>query len=211
MMSRVQLEVFHLSSPMPASDIVVLGKMELEETRLSAFDKGYAAGWEDAQTALTSERAQMEAEVGRNLQAMGFTFQEARMHLLRGLRPLLSTMMGRLLPTLARETLCTLILDALMPQAEAALDAPVTVVAHPRARPFLAGLVDQAKGLPLKIIEDAGVAQGQIFLRFGNGDETLIDLDGAIAQIMATVRDFLAQADVAPTDKDHIGKEHAYG
>jgi hypothetical protein len=206
MMSRVQLEVFHLASPMPASDIVVLGKMELEETRLSAFDKGYAAGWEDAQAALTSDRSQMEVEVGRSLQAMGFTFQEARMHLLRGLRPLLSTMMGRLLPTLARETLCALILDALMPQAEAALDAPVTVVAHPRVWPFLNGLVDQAKGLPLKVTEDASVAEGQVFLRFDNGEETLIDLDRAIAQIMATVRDFLAHADATETEK-----ERAYG
>ena len=206
MMSRVQLEVFHLASPMPASDIVVLGKMELEETRLAAFDKGYAAGWDDAQTALTSDRSQMEAEVGRSLQAMGFTFQEARMHLLRGLRPLLSTMMGRLLPALARETLCGLILDALVPCAEAALDAPVTVVTHPRARPFLGGLVHAARGLPLKITEDASVAQGQVFLRFDNGDETLIDLDSAITQIMATVRDFLAQ-----TDAPSANQEIAYG
>ena len=201
MMSRVQLEVFHLATAVPASDIVVLGKMELEETRLSAFDKGYAAGWEDAIAALTSDRTQMEADVGRNLQGMGFTFQEARMHLLRGLRPLLSTMMGRLLPEIARETLGELILDVLMPEAEAALDAPVTILAHPRARPFLTGLLEQAKGLPLTVVEDPSIGQGQVFLRFQSGEETLIDLDRAIAQIMTTVRDFFAQTD----------EERAYG
>jgi hypothetical protein len=201
MMTRVQLEVFHMATATPASDIVVLGKMELEETRLAAFDKGYAAGWEDAQTALTSDRTRMEGEVGRNLQAMGFTFQEARMHLLQGLRPLLSTMMARLLPELARETLSALILDILMPQAQAALDAPVTVVTHPRALPFLTGLLDHASGLPLRMTEDASMAQGQIFLRFDNGDETLIDLERTIAQIMGTVRDFFAQTD----------EERAYG
>jgi hypothetical protein len=201
MMSRVQLEVFHLASGMPASDIVVLGKMELEETRLSAFDKGYAAGWEDAQTALTSDRSRMEADVGRNLQGLGFTFQEARMHILRGLRPLLSAMMGRLLPEIARETLGELILEVLMPRAETALDTPVTIVTHPRARPFLAGLLEQAQGLPLTVVEDASVGQGQVFLRFQTGEETLIDLDRAIGQIMTTVRDFFAQTD----------EERAYG
>jgi hypothetical protein len=201
MMSRVQLEVFQLASPMPASDIVVLGKMELEETRLSAFDKGYAAGWEDATAALTTDRSRMEADLGRNLQALGFTFQEARIHLLRGLKPLLTTMIGRLLPEIARETLCALILEQLMPRAEAAVDAPVSIIAHPRARPFLEGVLTQAQGLPLKIIDDADLAQGQVFLRFGAGDETLIDLDRAIGQIMATVRDFFAQTD----------EERAYG
>ncbi len=201
MMSRVQLEVFHLASALPASDIVVLGKMELEETRLSAFDKGYAAGWEDAQTALTSDRSRMEADIGRNLQALGFTFQEARMHLLRGLRPLLSAMMGRLLPELARETLGELILDVLMPRAEVTLDAPVTIVIHPRARPFLTGLLEQARGLPLTLVDDVGIGQGQVFLRFQSGEETLIDLDRAIAQIMTAVRDFFAQTD----------EERAYG
>ncbi len=201
MMSRVQLEVFHLASGMPASDIVVLGKMELEETRLSAFDKGYAAGWEDAQAALTNDRSRMEADVSRNLQGLGFTFQEARMHILRGLRPLLSAMIGRLLPEIARETLGELVLDVLMPHAEAALDAPITIVTHPRARPFLNGLVEQAQGLPLTLVEDASVGQGQVFLRFQSGEETMIDLDRAIAKIMTTVHDFFAQTD----------EERAYG
>jgi hypothetical protein len=55
MMSRVQLEVFQLAVPTPASDIVVLGKVELEETRLAAFDKGYAAGWDDSTVAIHTD------------------------------------------------------------------------------------------------------------------------------------------------------------
>jgi hypothetical protein len=195
MMSRVQLEVFHLAAPTPASDIVVLGKLELEETRLSAFDKGYAAGWEDATTALSTDRMRLETEVSRNLQSLGFTFQEARMHLMRGLRPLLVTMMGRLLPELGREMLCELVLDALMPRAEAALEAPVMIHTHPRMRPHVEGLLTQAKGLPLKIIDDTAADEGQVYLRFGNGEETLIDMDRAIAQIMTVVRSFFDQSE----------------
>ncbi len=195
MMSRVQLEVFHLATPTPASDIVVLGKLELEETRLSAFDKGYAAGWDDAASALATEQTRIEADASRNLQSLGFTFHEARVHLLRGLRPLLVTMMGRLLPDIARETLGELILDALMPQAVASVDAPAMILVHPRVRAHVDGLLTLAKGMPFQVVEDPDLEAGQVYLRFHTGDETLIDLDRAIAQIMATVRDFFDQPD----------------
>ncbi len=195
MMSRVQLEVFHLAAPTPASDIVVLGKVELEETRLAAFDKGYAAGWDDATTATNTDRSKVEDEVARNLQALGFTFQEARMHLLRGLRPLLTTMMGRLLPALGRDLLADHILDILMPRAEAVLEAPVRVHVNPRTRRHLESLAIKAKGLTLKVIEEAGLPDGQVFLRFENGDETLIDTDRAVQQIMTVVHSFFDQAE----------------
>lgn len=190
MMTRVQLEVFHLTTPTPASDIVVLGKVELEETRLAAFDKGYAAGWDDATVAAQSDRSRMEEEVARNLQSLGFTFQEARMHLLRGLRPLLTAIISRLLPTLGRELLCDHILEVLMPRAEAALETPVDLHVHPKSRRHLEDFAAKAKGLAVNVVEDAALPEGQVYLRFANGEETLIDIDRAIQQIMVVVNSF---------------------
>lgn len=195
MMSRVQLEVFHLSAPTPASDIVVLGKVELEETRLAAFDKGYAAGWDDATVAVHSDRSKVEDEVARNLQALGFTFQEARMHLLRGLKPLLTTMMGRLLPAMGRELLNAHILEALLPRTEAVLEAPVRIHINPRSRRYLEGLAVKAKGLSYKVIEEPDLPDGQVFLRFESGDETLIDIDRAVQQILTVVNSFFDQTE----------------
>jgi hypothetical protein len=193
MMTRVQLEVFQLAVPTPASDIVVLGKVELEETRLASFDKGYAAGWDDATVAVHSDRSKAEDEVARNLQALGFTFQEARMHLLRGLRPLLTTMMGRLLPALGRDLLNDHIMEALLPKAEAILEVPVRIHVNPRSRRYLDGLATKAKGLAYKIVEEADLPDGQVFLRFGNGDETLIDIDRAVQQILTVVNQVFDQ------------------
>jgi flagellar biosynthesis/type III secretory pathway protein FliH len=195
MMSRVQLEVFHLSTPTPASDIVVLGKVELEESRLAAFDKGYAAGWDDATTAAQTERSRIENEVTRNLQALGFTFQEARMHLLRGLRPLLSTMMGRLLPALSREILNEHILEALMPHAETALEAPAHLHVNARSTRHVEDLATKAKGLNIKIVVDDSLSDGQVFLRFDDGRETLIDLDRASQQILDVVNAFFDRSE----------------
>jgi flagellar biosynthesis/type III secretory pathway protein FliH len=195
MMSRVQLEVFQLAVPTPASDIVVLGKVELEETRLAAFDKGYAAGWDDATTASQTDRSRMEDEVARNLQALGFTFQEARMHLLRGLRPLLSMMIGRLLPEIGRDLLCEHILEALMPRAEALLEAPVNIHVNPVSRRHVESLAIKARGLSMRIVEDPALAEGQVYLRFAKGEETLIDLDRAVQQIMTVVNTFFEHAE----------------
>jgi hypothetical protein len=195
MMTRVQLEVFPLSAPTPASDIVVLGKVELEETRLAAFDKGYVAGWDDATVAAQSDRTKAEDEVARNLQALGFTFQEARMHLLRGLRPLLTTMMGRLLPDMGRAVLMDLILETILPRAEEALSAPVRLHINPRTRPYVEMLAVSAKGLSLRIVEDPDLVEGQVFMRFESGEETLVDIDRLVNQILNTVRNFFNQAE----------------
>jgi hypothetical protein len=195
MMSRVQLEVFHLASQTPASDIVVLGKLELEETRLSAFDKGYAAGWEDAAEAVTTEKTRLEAEVGRNVQSLGFTFEEVRTHVLHGLRPFLSALLERLLPPIAKETLAQFILDTLSPYAEAAVDHPVRIFIHPRARLYIEQMMKSAARLPFKIVEDSDLGEGQVYLRFESGEETMIDLDRAIAQIMTAVQNFFDQTD----------------
>jgi flagellar biosynthesis/type III secretory pathway protein FliH len=188
--SRVQLEVFHLATSTPASDIVVLGKVELEETRLAAFDKGYAAGWDDATVATQTDRSKAEDEVWRNLQALGFTFQEARMHLLQGLKPLLTTMMSRLLPALGRELLNEHILAALLPYAETTLEKPIRLHVNPRSVHFVDRVTSRANGLDLRITEDAALSEGQVFLRFENGDETQINLDRAVQQIMTVVTTF---------------------
>jgi flagellar biosynthesis/type III secretory pathway protein FliH len=194
MMTRVQLEVFHMNTPARASDIVVLGKVELEEMRLAGFDKGYAAGWDDATTAVNTDRSAVEAEVARNLQALAFTFQEARVHLLRGLKPLLTTMMGRLLPQLGQDLLCEHILETILPRAGQILEAPVNIHVNPNTRRSLEKLQAKAKGLALKVVEDTALSDGQVFIRFQDGEETLIDMDRAVSQIMAVVNSFFDQS-----------------
>jgi flagellar biosynthesis/type III secretory pathway protein FliH len=194
MMSRVQLEVFHLNTPARASDIVVLAKVELEEMRLAGFDKGYAAGWDDATTAVNTDRSAVECEVARNLQSLAFTFQEARMHLLRGLKPLLTTMMGRLLPQMGQELLCERILETLLPKAEYILESPAHIHVNSKTRRALEGLLAKAKGLTLKVVEDPALSDGQVFIRFHDGEETLIDMDRAVSQIMTVVNSFFDQS-----------------
>ena len=188
-MTMLRLEVFETEIRGNVPDTVVLDTMALEEAKLGSYDAGYSAGWEDAAAAQTGEQFQIRADLARNLQSLGFTYQEARMHILRSIEPLLQEMVGRLLPELARETLAPIVLEVLMPMAEKLADAPVTLVLNPAARTAVEALLEQATGMPLTLIEEPSLGEGQVYLRMG-GAEISVDLDRATAEITAAVRGF---------------------
>ncbi len=185
----VRLEVFESDEPHSGTETVVMDTALLEEARLASYDAGYSAGWEDATAAQSGDATRIHAELARNLQALSFTYQEARSHILRALEPLLDEMVTVLLPSLAREAVGGLVLDALMPMAEGLADAPVRIVLNPAIRPAVEPLIANATGLPLEIEEEPLLGEGQVYLRFG-GTETLVDLDRATTEIAAAVRGF---------------------
>ena len=183
----LKLEVFETDQD--GSSTVVLDKMLLEEAKLASYDSGYSAGWEDAAAAQSGDQTKVSADLARNIQSLGFTYHEARVHVLRALEPLLTEIVNRLLPNLARETLAPVVLDTLMPLAEKLADAPITLVLNPAARPAVEALLDQATGLPLTIVEEPSLSEGQVYLRLGDC-ETQINLDRAITEITTAVRGF---------------------
>ncbi len=186
---RLQLEVFESPETSPQTPVVTLDTIAFEEAKLTAYDKGYRAGWEDAVQAQSDGQDAISAELARNLKTLGFTFQEARGHVLQSLRPLLHEMVARLLPEIARDTIAPIALQVLLPLADAAADAPMELVIHPSTRAAITHLLASADNLPLILIDEPSLGEGQAFLRLG-GSETQIDLDGAITDISAAIRNF---------------------
>ncbi|NUB44597.1 flagellar biosynthesis protein [Fertoebacter nigrum] len=187
-MRGLRLEVFG-SADRVAEGTVVTDLTALEEARLAAYEQGYAAGWDDAATATTDEHSRLKLDLARNLQALGFTYHEARLHVLRGVEPLLQDIVTRLLPEMARAALAPLVLESLMPLAERMADTPVTLVISPAARAAAESLIDRTCSLPLTLLEEPSLGEGQAYLRLGDS-ETRIDLDRAIADITAALRGF---------------------
>ena len=111
------------------------------------------------------------------------------MHVLRAIQPLIEEIVSHLLPKIARESLASVALEALMPLAGQMADAQVTLVLNPVSRAAVEALLEQATGLPLIIIEEPTLGEGQVYLRLGDS-ETRIDLDRATADIAIAVRDF---------------------
>ncbi len=185
----LRLEVFEVEPRGTGGGTIVLDVLALEDAKLASYDQGYSAGWEDAVAAQSDEQGKLRADLARHLQALGFSYQEARMHVLKAIEPLLIEIVGRLLPDLARETLAPVVLEALMPMAETLADTPVTLVMNPAARPAIELLLDRATGLPLILLDEPTLGEGQVYLRLGSV-ETEVNLDRAVADITAAVRGF---------------------
>ena len=192
MPQKVRLEVFRTESRSPAGapdDTVVMPAEALEETRLAAFDSGYKAGWDDATAAAADTERELRAEMARNLQALSFTYHEARGALLQGLAPLMEQICTRLLPETARASLGETVRAALMPLAEEALERPVQLLIHPNARPALEAALADTAAPPHALVEDTALTPGEVYLRWDDG-ERHIDLDAAAAAIAAAVTAF---------------------
>lgn len=195
-MCALRLEVFTMPDAPLARTTVVMDVGALEDLRILAYEQGYTAGWDDAAAAQTDDQSRIKADFARNLQSLGFTFQEARMHVLRAIHPLIQEIVSHLLPKIARESLASVALEALMPLVDQMADAQVTLVLNPVSRAAVEALLEQETGLPLIIIEEPTLGEGQVYLRLGDS-ETRIDLDRATADIATAVRDFFNL-----TDKD---------
>ncbi|MFN3936853.1 MAG: flagellar biosynthesis protein [Gemmobacter sp.] len=192
----VRLEVFDIvPAPGGAQSDSLAG--EIEEARLAAFEAGYRAGWDDASAARQDEDARLREDLARNLQALSFTFHEARAHVLAALGPLVSDMAAVLLPEIARASLPHLVAEALGPFAEMAADAPVRVLVHPDAAPAVRALLPDDASLPLTVVEDASLAAGAVRMLLG-AVETRLDTDAALGAIRAALSDFLTLNTMEP-------------
>ena len=185
----LKLEVFETEDKPAKAQTVILDRVALEDEKLASYDSGYQAGWEDAVAAQSDDQSQLSADLGRRMQTLGFTYHEARSHILKAIEPLMLQIVGRLLPEIAREALAPFVLETLMPLAEGLADAPVTIVVSPNARAPIEALLEKATSLPLIIEVEPTLGDGQVFLRLGNV-EAQVDLDKATADIAAAVRGF---------------------
>ncbi len=198
-MGLLRLEVFELPSTEGPGATVVTDIGALEEAKLAAFEKGYSAGWEDAEAAAQTDQTRIGADLARNMQALSFTYHEARAHVLKALEPLLTQTLCKLLPETARAALGPQVVQALMTLAEEMAGEPVRLVLNPADRPAIEGVLADSFGMPIMITEEPSLGEGQVYLRLGE-TELRIDPDAAARDIAAAVRDYFALLNKEPTD-----------
>lgn len=196
----VQLERFadhNRTTPIEAPDVA--------EIRQATYEAGHRDGWKACEGTLEAGDARMREAVGAHLQALSFTYQEARDQTLSGLRPLLVEIVSKVLPTLARDTLLPKVLEQLLPFAEQGTARPVTIQVPPDAKAAAEDFLSRAAGLPFVVQARPDLNAGQAVLSSGN-QEQMLDLDGAIQVIALAINDFFNAnwPDSAPsTDIEH--------
>lgn len=185
----LRLEVFEVPQVNGGGSPALLDPDEIADLRLSAYEEGYTAGWDDSAAAARTERDNLSVEVINNLQRLSFSYHEARNHILQSIQPLLTQVISVFLPVLARDALAPLILDRLMPMVDQSAEAQVQLLLNPAVRPAIEKFLAEAAGLDLLFVEEPTLGEGQVYLRLGNQTERL-DLDAALSEIAAAVADF---------------------
>ncbi len=186
MSSPLRLDIFETTES-PEGPALLMPE-QIEDLRLSAFERGYVAGFEDAGRQTATDEAAARARVMAAIEALDFGYCEARAHCLSALEPVIAAMLETLLPAVARAAIVPMAVDALMPLASSRLDAPIILRVGPGMRPAFAAAFEGLVLPPLNIVETAEMDPRQAEIRSGD-QEDLIDLSAAIARIAAAIAD----------------------
>lgn len=187
-----RLEVFNILAA-PADGAEFLDATAVEEFRKSAYEAGYAAGWQDAQTERDSAEALRRESAEDALRSLHFTHEEARAHVLGALLPLLRAMAETVLPELAQATLGASVAEQVRDIARASVVAPITLHCNAAAAAVLAPRLRVVEGFDLRMIEEPSLTDGQLILR-ADPAATEIDIDAAVAAARAAIAEFAAQS-----------------
>jgi hypothetical protein len=187
MPAPLRLEVFEAA--LAPDEPTLLMPEQVEDLRLTAYERGYVAGWEDAGQQAEAERGARQALVAARIEALTFGYHEARSHVLAALEPLIAAMIDGLLPAVARGAVVPLVIEEIMPRARSEADRPL-VLRIPQGwrsdyEVALAGLA--LPPLSLVEAEDLSEAQAEIV---SDEAEARIDLVAAQSRIAAALAAF---------------------
>ena len=174
--SPVTLEDFGQFSGLTPACVVDGERLETE--KLAAFDNGYAAGWDDAADAQGKEIQNAERALAARMEELGFTFHEARAHVMESLRPLLTGIVESVVPRVLHETLGQRLDAAMQELAEGHPDPEVTFAVCPAEAESLRACLQKHARFPTRIEPNNALEPGFIQMRLGNAarefDLTLI-------------------------------------
>ncbi len=137
----------------------------LEAEKLESFDKGYAAGWEDAAAATEQAAAEGAAAGLARLQDLAFTYHEARAHVLRSVLPLLEALADRVVPQILRQTLGARLVEIVERAAIDAATAEVELLVAPGEGEEINAALDGRVNFPIVVREEDSLAPGLLHLR----------------------------------------------
>lgn len=179
--------------PMAAGRLQLIDEDTLEERRLAAFEQGYAAGWEDAVAAQTTEDDRVVSGLAKTLEDLSFTYHEALAQMAVSLRPLFQGLVGTVLPDALNRSFGHHIVEQLNDMASEDIAQPALLVVPKGAGKALQPILDRDFSLPVQLIEEASLPPGQASLRIGQAERD-IDCNRLLASISEAMDTYIHQA-----------------
>ena len=172
-----------------SDDLRFLSEEELEDERLTAFEKGYGAGWDDALRSVEKNAAAMDETFRQRIEDLGFTYHEAHAAMVQEVSAIVTAVCNKTLPSISQNTLGAHISEMLTDLAKSAGEMPVHIVVHPEQAPILEAVVTSSSGFPITVKSDASMSLAQVEMRFSD-HATLVDLGSVTDEILELLAAF---------------------
>ncbi len=172
---------------------------QIEDIRLTGFEAGYQAGWDDAVKAQGDSEAKLTADFVNTLQDMSFTYHEAYAKLNEGMKPLFSQLITKLLPEVAAQSLGLQILEQITAIAPVEHGATIEIVVSPGKEDTIRTLLEEQAAVPFVLATEPSLPGGQVYLRAGT-TEREINLDAVLDGIRSAFTAFFHTTQEEPKD-----------
>ena len=183
----LKLEVFE-SVDLPEGPALMTPE-DIEALRLTAYEAGYKAGWDDGEAQHLTDLDAARAELAQKIEALSFGYFEARAHVVAGLRPLLEAIVETVVPQGARAAVIPQVVEALLPLAMAAADRPVTLRLAPGGAERVQRAVEGLVTPPLAYAEDPALDPAEAVIAQG-AHAVHVDLSGAAIALGRAIDEF---------------------
>ena len=146
------------------------------------YEDGFAVGVETA----NAEAEALSAQFVQSLNAIDFTYAEARSQLLASLEPLLLQIATKILPHCVESGFVGQLADILQQAAAQDAASAVTLHIHPSQQTALKSAA-QNTAAEVTIVTDPTLSEHAAWIKHGN-EETLLNVDGLLDAIGETLR-----------------------
>ncbi len=157
---------------------------EAEKLRETAFEQGYASGWQDALQQFRNEDALRRAAAEEAIQAVNFTYAEAHQALQSGFLALTQAMLQKVMPEAARRALPQCLRDELDALIARHTDLPLEILCASSVLKTLEPIVGAIPNRAIRLIVEPSFSEAQVALRLGEC-ERIIDLDAVQTRLHA--------------------------
>ncbi|MCE8508840.1 ABC transporter ATP-binding protein [Ruegeria pomeroyi] len=186
------LEDFEINL-MDPSRLRLMDEDTLEEVRLSAFEQGYSAGWDDAVSARSEEQGQLNATLARNLEDLSFTYHEALGQMTQSLEPMFESLIGTVLPETLERSYTQHIVEQLKSMAREQVSQPALLIVPAGVSSALKPILSEEFSFPVQLVEESSLPAGQACLRIGTAERD-INCSALLNSIGEAMDSFLHQA-----------------
>ena len=165
----------------------------LEEERLSAFEQGYQAGWDDSLQAAGGVEKKALEDISSTLSAISLSKKQIYAETLVSLRPLINNLVESVLPLISRESLGIQIKSLIQEHLEKNESKDIVVSVAKGQREVLNKISSHLSDLPCRFVEDGRFDPSQIRIGFAADEEQEIDTQELLRDIKIYIDQFFEE------------------